>query len=159
MRKVEAQTQKKWGPRGRDAWREGGLELNTDGSHAVWDGNLPNGTAAENWEAYVKQIRLASEFGGELGLTFYIGRPGQPTVQIGKGKAALWLLLQNRHYEPLSTSADKAALACRRAHAKPIERGYKWIPVETMRSVWHRQWQEDAWWRQEPGPCPELPWV
>ena len=27
-------------------------------------------------------------------------------------RAALWLLLQNQHYEPLSTSADKAAVAC-----------------------------------------------
>ena len=117
------------------------MELNTDGFHAVWDGNLQNGTAVENWEAYVKQIRLAGEFGGEfdilalartLDLTFHIVRPGQTTVQIGKGKAAPWLLLQNRHYEPLSTSADKAAVASRRAHAKSIEKGYRWISVETM---------------------------
>ena len=90
------------------------------------------------------QIRLAGEFGGELeilalartlDLTFCIVRPGQPTVQIGKGKAALWLLHQNRHHEPLSSSADTAAVACRRAHAKPIEKGYKWISVEAMRSV------------------------
>ena len=71
------------------------------------------------------KIGLAGEFGGELeilalartlDLTFCIVRPGQPTVHIGKGKAVLWLLLQNRHYEPLSTSADGAAVACR-AHA------------------------------------------
>ena len=77
------------------------LDLNADGFHTVWDGNLPNGTAAENWEACVKQIRMAGEFGGELeilalartmDLTFSIVMPGQPTVQIGKGKAALWPL-------------------------------------------------------------------
>ena len=34
------------------------FELNTDGFHAVWDGNLAAGTAAENWEACVKQIGL-----------------------------------------------------------------------------------------------------
>ena len=42
------------------------LEINTDGHHAVLDGNLPNGTAAEKWKAYVKQIRKAGEFGDEL---------------------------------------------------------------------------------------------
>ena len=107
------------------------LELNTDGFHAAWDGNLPNGKTAENWETYVKQFRKTGEYGGELeilalartlDLTFYIVRPGQPTVHIGRGKASLWLLLQNRHYEPLSTSADKAAVACRRAHAESIEK-------------------------------------
>ena len=107
------------------------LELNTDGFHAVWDGRLPNGTAAQKCKAFVKQIRLAGEYGGELeilvlartlDLTFCGVRPGQPTVQVGKGMAALWLLSRNRHHEPLSTSADKAAVACRRGHAKSIEK-------------------------------------
>ena len=111
------------------------LELNTDGFH-VWDGRLPNGTAAHNWKASVEQ--LAREFGGGLEIlalaatldhTFHIVRPRQPTVQIGKGKATLWLLLQNRHDEPLSTSADKAAVACR--CAKSIVRPHS----QTRRSV------------------------
>ena len=120
------------------------LELNTDGFHAVWDGNLPNGTSAENWEAYIRQIRRAGECGGEieilalsrtLDLTFYIVRPGQPTIQVGRSKAGLWLLLHNRHHEPLSTSSDKAAVACQRAHAKSVDKGYKWVSVEAMRSA------------------------
>ena len=120
------------------------LELNTDGFHAVWDGNLPNGTSAENWEAYIRQIRRVGDYGGELeilalsrtlDLTFYIVRPGQPTIQVGQGKAGLWLLLHNQHYEPLSTSCDKAAVACQRAHAKSIDKGYKLISVEAMRSA------------------------
>ena len=120
------------------------LELSTDGFDAVWDGNLPHGEGAENWEAYIRQIWLAGDYGGELeilalsrtlDLTFYIVRPGQPTIQVGRGKAGLWLLLRNRHYEPLSTSSDKAAVACRRAHAKSVDKGHKWISVEAMRSA------------------------
>ena len=77
-----------------------------------------------------------------MNLTVHVVRPGLPTVQLGKGRAAVWVKLERRHYEPIVTSTD-ATVANRRQHCKEIHKACRWSAVITMKAVGHITGNED----------------
>ena len=122
------------------------LEANVEGYHTVWDGKYPDNSPSPTWASYVQNMRKQGQHAGELeilalskavNLTVYVVRPGLPTLQIGKGRAAVWVKLERRHCEPIVTSADVATVANRRQHCKEIHKAYKWTTVITMKAAGH----------------------
>ena len=122
------------------------LEANVEGHHTLWDGKYPDDSPSPNWASHVKNMRKQGRHAGELeilalskatNLTVYVVRPGLPTLQIGKGRAAVWVKLERRNYEPIVTSTDVATVANRRQHCKEIHKAYKWTTVVTMKAAGH----------------------
>ena len=70
-----------------------------------------------------------------MNLTVYVVR--LPTLQIGKGRAAVWVKLERRYYEPIVRSTDVATVANRRQHCKENHKAYKWTTVIRMKAASH----------------------
>ena len=69
------------------------------------------------FHAYTTLLKLAEAWAGELellaaadkwSLKIAVIRPGKSTVVVGQGKAQIWVLNEDSHYEPLACNTDQS---------------------------------------------------
>jgi hypothetical protein len=61
----------------------------------------------------------------KFNLRVIILRPNLETVMIGSGSLAIWLLFDNKHYEPLVANYDPAASDARKRHTQSVQACYR----------------------------------
>ena len=110
-----------------------------------WDRLDSKGRACATWKDYLADLTRGDAWAGELdgmalarkhGLRIVIVRPGLPTVILGDGKAVVWLLYRNNHYEPLVANTDATASSARRQHIIEVTDNYRLTALSSHVRSW-----------------------
>ena len=99
-----------------------------------WDRQTPRGESCTSWKAYLDIMAITNSWAGELealaasarwNLKIMIVRPGASTVVVGQGKAHIWILFRDSHFEPLEVDGDPAHSQVRKDHVAKVPDCFK----------------------------------
>ena len=111
----------------------------------LWDRQTPKGESCTSWKAYLDIMADAKSWAGELealaaaarwNLKIMIVRPGASTIVVGQGKAHIWILLRNSHFEPLEVDGDPAHSQVRKDHIAKVADCFKLMTQQVVQRSW-----------------------
>ena len=111
----------------------------------IWDRQTPTGQPCTSWKAYLDIMADKKSWAGELealaaatrwNLKIMIVRPGASTVVVGQGKAQIWILLRNAHFEPLEPDNDPSHSQVRKDHIAKVADCFKLMTQQVVQRTW-----------------------